>query len=172
MYYFAYGSNMDEKELTDYMALSGRDPSGISNPRWARLNGWRLVFNYFSPSRGAGAANVEKSDGHWVEGVLWDVTGDAMAYIDKKEGSPSYYERVPGGVEVSDRQGELHRAVTYQVVHKRRLDNHCPPTVRYLDKMKAAGRRFTFSQEYQQLLNGVETTEPRDAAQQHGQRGG
>jgi len=156
VHYFAYGSNMDQEELTRKIQSEGGDPSGVSNPRWARLDDWRLVFNYFSERRRAGAANIERAQGRWVEGVLWDATEEAMHFIDRKEGCPDCYQRVP--VRVSDREGQLlPDVVTYEVVPKRKRTGFCPPNREYLDLMKRAALKFGFSEEYREVLNAIET---------------
>jgi hypothetical protein len=156
MYYFAYGSNMDEKELTTYIQRKGGDSSAVSNPRWARLDDWRLVFNHFSHNRRAGAANIERAEGQCVEGILWDATEEALDVIDCKEGRPGNYERIC--VCVSDEQGQLLReVVTYEVVQK--LPHFCAPKRNYLDLMKRAASRFGFSEKYRRILNAIETVE-------------
>jgi hypothetical protein len=149
---------MDQEELTGRIQSEGGDPSGVSNPRWARLDGWRLVFNYFSSRRGAGAANIELTDGHWVEGVLWDATEEAMHFIDRKEGCPTCYQQVR--VPVLDRQCQLLRnVVTYEVVQKRKRPGSCAPKREYLDLMKRAALKFGFSEEYREVLNAIETAD-------------
>lgn len=54
MYYFAYGSNMDEKDLRDWCEKKQRP-----FPEWqflgvARLDNYRLAFNYYSKGRKSG----------------------------------------------------------------------------------------------------------------------
>lgn len=62
--------NMDEEELKGYVSQQGGDPNGISNPRYAVLRDWRLVFNFLSPRRQAGTASIEPAPGEQVEGVV------------------------------------------------------------------------------------------------------
>jgi hypothetical protein len=158
MYHFAYGSNMDEEELTTYIQSEGGDPSAVSNPRWARLDDWRLVFNYFSPGRRAGAANIEPAQGQYVEGVLWNATEEALDAIDRREGRPQRYERIL--VCVSDEKGRLFRdVVAYEVVQEQKRRDFCAPRRDYLDLMKRAASRFGFSEKYRRMLNAIETVE-------------
>lgn len=89
---FAYGSNMDLDDLAVWLAAKGYP---VERPRFAPavLPGWRLVWNYTSPTRRGGAANIEPAPGHDLPGaVLWVGRGLLRA-IDHKEGHPERYRR-------------------------------------------------------------------------------
>lgn len=76
MYYFAYGSNMDENDLRNWCGKKGR-----SFPEWkmigvACLENYKLSFNYYSTGRNGGAANLmEQPDGK-VYGLLFEMNKD------------------------------------------------------------------------------------------------
>jgi len=63
LYYFAYGSNMDKNDLKEWCKNNNKP-----FPKWefigmASLENYEITFNYYSYSRGAGAANIiEKRD--------------------------------------------------------------------------------------------------------------
>jgi hypothetical protein len=152
--YFDYASNMDEAELKGYVTQQGGDPRGINNPRYALLPDWRLVFNFLSPRRQAGAASIEPAMGEQVEGVIWDVTEDLIQYIDQKEGHPWQYHRI--WVTVKVRDSILQNILTYEVVLEQRRE-FCPPTRAYLQLMIDAAHRFSFSQDYIIELENIQT---------------
>ena len=94
-YYFAYGSNLNAKDLFERADIE-LNPVGL-----ALLPGYRLIFNYRSRSRRGGAISVTDVDAtqHAVAGVLFEVPdGGLLAAIDRKEGHPNSYQRVPVSV--------------------------------------------------------------------------
>ncbi len=157
--YFAYGSNMDEQELKGYIEKKEGNPALVSNPRWACLGNYKLVFNYYSPSRRAGAANIEPREGSRVEGVLWNIIDESVVhYIDLKEGHSKYYVRI--FVQVKDHSGSIHSDVlTYQVIPEKRSNEHIPPKKSYVELMKRSAEKFGFSPEYRDSLDNIETKE-------------
>ncbi len=70
--YFAYGSNLNQEDLNKWCRQRNRPLIDLKSksPRTCILRDYRLDFNYYSPSRGGGAANIEPSLGEHVEGVL------------------------------------------------------------------------------------------------------
>jgi gamma-glutamylcyclotransferase len=108
MPYFAYGTNMDARQMEQ------RVPGArLIGP--ARLDGFRLAFNVYSRSWQAGAANLElDADGH-VYGVLWELVEDEMKGLDTFEGHPTFYRREE--VTVDGPQGPV-IAWTYRVAHQ------------------------------------------------------
>lgn len=154
MLYFDYASNMDEGELKGFVSKHGGDPRGISNPRYALLRDWRLIFNFLSPRRKAGTGNIEPAIGEQVEGVLWDVTDNLIQYIDLKEGHPRQYHRIWIAVEVQDLT--LQNVLTYEVVPEQRRE-FCPPFRAYLQLMIDAAHRFSFSKDYIAKLENIQT---------------
>ena len=154
MLYFDYASNMDEDELKGYVSQHGGDSSGITNPRYAILCDWRLVFNFLSPCRQAGTASIEPAPGERVEGVLWDVTDNVIEYIDLKEGHPNQYHRIRVTIEV---QGlPIQDVLTYEVIAEQRQE-FCPPRRAYRQLMIDAADRFGFSPDYLAMLQNIQT---------------
>ena len=81
--YFAYGSNMASRRMRE------RVPGARAAGR-ARLDGWRLVAD--KPGRdGSAKANVARTPGACVWGVLWELGEDDLAALDRFEAG---YERI------------------------------------------------------------------------------
>ncbi len=89
---FAYGSNMHLEDLQRWMSTRNLPPARILQAEAAVLLGHRLVWNYYSPARGGGAANIEPSDTD-LPGVVLQVDEDTFGAIDRKEGYPGRYGR-------------------------------------------------------------------------------
>ena len=77
--YFAYGSNMNPEQIRR------RIPEARAVGR-ATLKGWRLVERLY--------ADIERSRGSRVEGVLYLVTKTELHRLDLYEGYPSVYNCV------------------------------------------------------------------------------
>ena len=78
VYYFAYGSNADPDR---FRARVGPWRSR----RKARLDDHRLRFAASVQSEGGGGAVVDVADGEHVDGVLYEITADQLARMDREE---------------------------------------------------------------------------------------
>jgi gamma-glutamylcyclotransferase len=85
--YFAYGSNLDEKQMRE------RCPGARRHAR-ATLPGHALAFGGFSHRWGGAVASVIRKRGHEVEGLLYAIPTPEVALLDRFEGSPYAYQRV------------------------------------------------------------------------------
>ena len=78
-FYFAYGSNMDERQMRDrcpharFVAV-------------ARLDSTRLCFPRYSEKRNGGIASIEESPGDVVWGVIFEIPADEIPCLDRSEG--------------------------------------------------------------------------------------
>jgi gamma-glutamylcyclotransferase (GGCT)/AIG2-like uncharacterized protein YtfP len=131
--YFAYGSNMDPRQMRDRLNCDVRRREA------ARLPGYRLVFNKKSFSRpGSGAANVIPCARSIVEGVLYEISEDALHQLDRYEGSPWHYERKR--VAVAKSCGSVVKEVyLYVAQNPTLLAEGLRPTSEYLALLLAAG---------------------------------
>jgi gamma-glutamylcyclotransferase (GGCT)/AIG2-like uncharacterized protein YtfP len=79
--YFAYGSNLDENVLAQRVggAFPKRVPATVQN--------YRLVFS--------GPASIERQEGEVVYGALYRLTEEQMMLLDRSEGVPYSYVRIP-----------------------------------------------------------------------------
>ncbi|MCY0870901.1 MAG: gamma-glutamylcyclotransferase [Firmicutes bacterium] len=107
MLYFAYGSCMDETDFARTCPAAKKRGRGV-------LKGYRLRFNGYSGSRKGGIANIERKPREEVYGVLWEVTPAMQKRLDRREGAPWFYRRIP--VQVVTEDGERVRAFTYELV--------------------------------------------------------
>lgn len=83
--YFAYGSNMASSV---FQVRRKMRPTKIER---AVLKDYRLVFNqpgipWVEPS----FANIEEAEGEYIEGVLYEITGEEMRLLDISEGNGAY----------------------------------------------------------------------------------
>jgi gamma-glutamylcyclotransferase (GGCT)/AIG2-like uncharacterized protein YtfP len=101
MLYLAYGMNTNREEM-QYRCPGAR-----------ALGPARLLDHAF---RFAVHADVVVSPGSYVDGVLWDITPECLAALDRLEGYPYYYNRAELEVEF---EGHVFHAVTYFM-----LDGH------------------------------------------------
>jgi gamma-glutamylcyclotransferase (GGCT)/AIG2-like uncharacterized protein YtfP len=136
-FYFAYGSNMDEEQMT------GRCP-GCVKIGIARLNGYRFFIN----SRGV--ASVVPDSGHIVRGILWELSGDHVTSLDSYEGvRGNYYHKIYLQVVLVDRKEPV-IALVYAAT-----DNEAgKPRKNYLENILSAAKRHGLDAEYIQELRG------------------
>jgi gamma-glutamylcyclotransferase (GGCT)/AIG2-like uncharacterized protein YtfP len=90
---FAYGSSMNSSDLRSWLESNGFDSSLVVN-RWpATLEGYDLVWNYYSSKRRGGAANLQPREKSVVWGVLIEFEEPLLKAFDRKEGHPVFCSR-------------------------------------------------------------------------------
>lgn len=141
IYYFAYGSNLDETQMKERCQES--ELIGV-----AVLKNYRLDFTIYSKKRMCGCADIVKDKGSEVWGLIYVLSEKDLQQLDAFEGNPNYYRRTK--VNVTDRTGKTIEACTYEVVNKLPFQ---APSSQYLDIIKTASRKFNFPKNYQDLLN-------------------
>lgn len=161
VYYFAYGSNMNQQDLDKYCINRQRPRIDLitKNPRTGILKKYRLDFNYYSSTRGGGAANLEgplePDSNEFVEGVLFELTEDEMKTINSKEGAPNYYHQIDVMVALKN-GGEVRNVKTYTVVENRKVP-FTPPTKEYKQIMIDGAKAFNLSTGWIQKLEKIPT---------------
>ncbi len=101
MYYFAYGSNINRRQMQE------RCPD--SEPMFvATLRNYKLVFVGWSRRWRGGTANIKPFRGEKVFGAIYEVSEECLRRLDKYESS---YNRI--NVTVFDEDGEPIEAITY-----------------------------------------------------------
>jgi cation transport regulator ChaC len=104
VYYFAYGSNLNKKQMLE------RCPD--SKPRFvATLRNYKLVFVGWSRQWRGGVASIKPFRGERVLGVLYELSDRDLRRLDSYEGYPGSYNRLK--VTVFDEDGESVEAITY-----------------------------------------------------------
>jgi gamma-glutamylcyclotransferase len=142
--YFAYGSNMNQVQMLD------RCPGAILlGP--AVLEGYRLAFTIFSPTRQCGCADVIPSEGNGVHGLVYELNDADAARMDEFEGVPIHYRRIPVEVFLNEKKME---AFTYEVVNK---TEGLIPSADYLGLLKSAAESFQFPLKYREFLASFPT---------------
>ena len=136
---FAYGSNMNLEDLTKWLEKQnyrGERPVIIGA---ARLDGYRLTWNYWSPVRRGGAANVTVSRADCVWGALLEIEPSLLSFFDLKEGHPIRYDRGAHRKKLySQKQDGLVEAWVYCVTPEYSRAETCLPTAHYLNLVMTA----------------------------------
>lgn len=120
MYYFAYASNLNKKQM--------RERCPDSKPRLiATLPHHKLVFAGWSRKWRGGSATIKRFSGERVFGAIYEISEQCLRQLDRCEGYPDVYNRFK--VTVFDENGEPIEAITYA---KSGLLEETPPSKEYL----------------------------------------
>ena len=104
MYYFAYASNLNRKQM--------RERCPDSEPMFvATLHNYKLVFAGWSRQWRGGVASIRPFRGEKVLGAIYELSDRDLKRLDKYEGYPGNYNRLK--VMVFDEDGEPIEAITY-----------------------------------------------------------
>jgi gamma-glutamylcyclotransferase (GGCT)/AIG2-like uncharacterized protein YtfP len=160
-FYFAYGSNMACGQM-------GERCPGAELVGAARLVGYRLAFTRFSENWRCGVADAVPDPAAEIWGVLYRVSEDDLAQLDKREGyygpgGENAYNRKTVEVRVPEPEGERTYAgvQTYVVAKPRfaadgRAGAYKPGPV-YKKVMTCAAENRRLPREYITTLEGWET---------------
>ncbi len=146
IYYFAYGSNMDE------IQMKNRCP-GAKLVGKAELRNYVLAFTIYSPERKCGCADIVPNPTQSVWGLLYAVTPKDLEALDVYEGTPMHYRRISVAV-VGESETEK-TAETYEVVSK--AITFQKPSQDYLEKLTSAAEKFSFPDVYRAFLGSIPT---------------
>jgi gamma-glutamylcyclotransferase len=105
-WYFGYGSNMNRG------IFEGRRGMRPIKAQPALVEDYRLCFNLAIGPGERGVANLEARAGAFTWGVLYLITVEQSEYLDRTEGVPRAYRRVPVSAIVDG--SEQIAAFTYQ----------------------------------------------------------
>jgi gamma-glutamylcyclotransferase len=104
MYYFAYGSNLNKKQM--------RERCPDSKPVFrATLPNYKLIFTGWSRQWHGGVASIKAFRGERVIGAIYEISDADLRKLDKLEGYPTEYNRLP--VRVFNEDGDAVEAMTY-----------------------------------------------------------
>lgn len=101
MYYFAYGSNLNKEQMMS------RCPDAIPVTK-AKLKGYQLTFNR--------VADIVEEEQAITWGAIYTVSPEDIKKLDRYEGYPRLYDKMP--VTVEDDQGRIHQAFAYVLAIK------------------------------------------------------
>jgi len=128
---FAYGSNLNLRDLELWCQRLGRPPALMVRPGVpAFLPDHEVVFDYLSSSRKGGVLDLRPSVGKIVPGALFDVTEEDLRTLDLKEGVPLIYRQVEKRVLLADGREIMARA--YEVAPGYRLPAPVAPAPAYV----------------------------------------
>ena len=120
MYYFAYGPNLNRKQMLE------RCPD--SKPLFlATLRNYKLVFVGWSRQWRGGVVSIKSFRGERVLGAIYEISERDLRRLDKYEGYPGNYNRMK--VTVFNEDGEPIEAITY--IKSGQLEE-TPPSKEYL----------------------------------------
>lgn len=113
MWYFAYGSNLNQKDLDNWCDAKRLPRLNLREKKWARasLNDFTLVFDCFSRRRNCVAADILPALGQRVRGVAFELEDGEYRVIASKEGAPQTY--VEKEVELALEDGSTVGAKTF-----------------------------------------------------------
>ena len=103
MYYFAYGSNLNHKQM------NCRCPYSKFVKRVYLVN-YKFVYDGYSKKREGAVANVLESADSIVWGGLYEISKSDLENLDKFEGYPNIYNRKE--LQVEDDQGNIYQLLT------------------------------------------------------------
>lgn len=125
-WYFAYGSNMSERQMQDRGVVYTERIKGT-------LEGYRLAFNKkSSKNQGVGFANVMMQQGAGVKGILYLTNNQSIKRLDRAEGYPDHYEKLELPIH-SEEHGQL-QAIVY-VAQPKHIGENLMVSPEYLDKV-------------------------------------
>ena len=142
-FYFAYGSNLNLKDLREYEkrnAVNEKksfvDSINILDEIFF-LPDYQLQFSVYSKGREGGVLDVTPKIGHVVAGKLFEV--DNWDLLDLKEGSPNFYKQIP--ITVIDENGKTFDAFTY-VVNSKNKKEYVKPNQNYVKVVSEGYKEF------------------------------
>ena len=140
VYYFAYGSCMDQASLSSSLGI---DVSACFKGT-AFLKGYKLTFNYASVTENVCFANIAIQPDQHVEGGLFHLPVDVLPQLDKREGvSSSRYGRYTVNVEHDGNEIEV---LTYHGLVT--LPFEASPSLRYINMLEQGLLDACVSQSY------------------------
>jgi len=146
MLYFAFGSNLDPDQML------ARCPSAVMGT-CAVLFDHALVFAGHSSRWGGGVASVIRAERRRVQGVIYTISREDMASLDRIEGVPYAYSRVERVVvDKHSRRRRVHIYVQPEDGLERRL-----PGLEYFDVILRAYREYGFDR--RQLAAAIQIEE-------------
>ncbi len=145
LWYFAYGSNMGR---ATFVERRGMQPTAA---RRAYLDDHRVCFDLPVGPGERGVANLVVAPGARAWGVIYRLSHDACAFLDRTEGvDRGFYRRI--AVEVVIDAGSRVDAFTYRGDAR---DPRRKPSARYLGLLLAGARELALPAEYVAWLEAL-----------------
>jgi gamma-glutamylcyclotransferase (GGCT)/AIG2-like uncharacterized protein YtfP len=158
MLYFAFGSNLNPAQMAE--RCPGHTVVGL-----AALRDHRVAFPLTSGGWGGGVAGVQVAHGSTVWGMVYDLSEEHVAALDRYEGfvgpgdQHNLYERERVWVDlVRADDGSIPRRVRAEY-YVPRVTNPSPPSRRYLDAILEGARHHRLPDEYVASLTRIATVD-------------
>ena len=90
---FAYGAGMNYSDLRSWLESNGFNSALVLNRQPALLEGYEVVWNYYSRRLAGGMVNIRPKEGSSVYGVLIEFEEPLLKAMDRREGHPYFYGR-------------------------------------------------------------------------------
>lgn len=145
--YFAYGSNLDPKEML-------RTAPNAVDVGLALLPGYRLGFAKHSATRGCDAATIVPDPHSVVWGWLYQIDGPNLAQLALREGG---YEKQRLCVMALGENGSYRPANCVSFIAKKRCELRCGPSAEYRGIVVAGARARNLPDEYISKLLVLDT---------------
>jgi len=129
--YFAYGSNLNLRDLGRWCQTLGRPLALTGKGIPAFLPDHEAIFDYRSESRKGGVLDLRPSIGKVVPGALFEVVDEDLKTLDLKEGVPLIYQRTQKRVLLAD--GREADALAYEVSPEYRTPEPVAPSEAYVE---------------------------------------
>lgn len=167
-YYFAYGSNMDNAQMTERCPNARYIGKGY-------LPDYKLAFTRNSRKWDSAVADILVSPGETVWGIIYIVTDEDLKKLDIREGHPTIYRRKSENVmvfnnSIFDMDSDSNKidegigdegynnlinykpleVEVYEVVKK---ELNLFPKLNYLNKLQDAAFEYSFPKKYQESLH-------------------
>ena len=140
--YFAYGSNLNLLDWSQWCQKHRASPSVLQYRSVGYLPDHDVCFSYRSRTRQGGVLDIVPRTGQLVPGVIFEVHGDGWEQLDRKEGAPHCYERVPAIA--LDEMGNEYTVETYRVRPDRR-ERFVAPHPDYVSVVREGLQNFDLS---------------------------
>lgn len=142
MYYFAYGSNMDEQQMrSKKVSFSSREK--------AILYGYKMSFSKRTTNGSGRATILPALQEDFVEGILYEINVKDITRLDKPERYPVHYSRIE--VSVSADSGQSVKAITY-MANPEQIQEDLKPMQGYLETLLTA-KDFLSADYYNRIAN-------------------
>lgn len=139
--YFAYGSNMLEKQMLERGC-------SIMNKNKGKLYNFEFKFNKKSKD-GSGKANIIEKEGSVVEGVIFEIDEVSLQRLTLKE--VDYHKKI---VTILSKN-EVLNCITF-VADENKIDNTLKPKKDYKEKIVLGAKEFELTKEYISFLESFE----------------
>ena len=162
MWYFAYGSNLNQQAVTEWCRHYAHRPPNLKAGKASVLDNYRLSFPIFSEYWGGGIADIVYDPGKYVQGALFDMSEADLTVLDAKVGRKldnsgkeiGVYKRIEVKVAPLGK-GEKLSAVTYQGLNVERY--HIPPTSHYMEQVIQGAYSYGLSMMWVSYLQSFST---------------